>query len=407
MILLGIPFNIVFGLALWREVTVLHRYPMTAMVNHVVGSVLTFGLAWLLLWLRHERAAMAYVIVASSILVYVQIWTFENSTIFVYIGMTLVLPAIILPSRTLMIVLGGLCLGLAVLVQFNPVLQRNVADWVSAMFTTVAITSALMAMGHSIRRVFDDFATTVVAREEEAVTRARIEEHSKSLEVHHHRLLAAQHDLRAPCNTLLRTVQMIQAEAFDPGMFRGLLPQMEILATRLRTRMDALFDEAKAPRLGSQHNLPRIDLIAVVAEHLPELRRLATLTASVSDPDREPPMVELVVRGKICSIHAHEDELQRILENLTLNSVNAGAGRIHVVLQPNGTTVEVIVEDNGKGFAEAMLEKPFRSMYSQHRGGTGLGLVGVKANVEAFHGSLTLENWKEGARVRVCFPCAV
>jgi signal transduction histidine kinase len=405
MILLGIPFNIVFGLALWREVTVLHRYPMTAMVNHVVGSVLTFGLGWLLLWLRRDRAAMAYVLVASSVLVYVQIWTFENSTIFVYIGLTLVLPAIILPVRMLLIILGGLCLGLVVLVQFNPVLQRNVADWVSAMFTTVAITSGLMAMGHSIRRVFDDFATTVVAREDEAVTRARLEEHSKSLEEHHNRLLAAQHDLRAPCNTLLRTVQMIQADAFDSSMFRRLLPQMEILATRLRTRMDALFDEAKAPRLGSQQNLPLIDLIAVVAGHLPELRRLATLTTSAADT--EPPSVGFEIRGEICSIHAHEDELQRILENLTLNSVNAGAKRIYVVLQPNGMTVEMIIEDNGKGFTEAMLAKPFHSMYSQHRGGTGLGLVGVKANVEAFHGTLTLENWQEGARVRVCFPCAV
>src|SRR3954462_11925281 len=90
MILLGIPFNIGYGLALWREVTVLHRYPMTAMVNHGVGSVLTFGIGWLLLWLRRERAAMACVLVASSLLVYVQIWTFKNSTIFVYIGLTLV-----------------------------------------------------------------------------------------------------------------------------------------------------------------------------------------------------------------------------------------------------------------------------------------------------------------------------
>jgi signal transduction histidine kinase len=170
--------------------------------------------------------------------------------------------------------------------------------------------------------------------------------------------------------------------------------------------MDALFDEAKAPRLGSQHNLPPIDLIAVVAEHLPELRRLATLTASVSDPDREPPTIELVTRGEVCSIHAREDELQRILENLIVNSVNAGAQQIQVVLQPSNTTVQMIVEDTGKGFPQRMLEQPFRLIYSEHRGGTGLGLVGVKANVEAFHGTLTLENWEEGARVRVCFPCA-
>ena len=407
MILLGIPFNIVFGLALWREVTVLHRYPMIAMVNHVVGSVLTFGLGWLLLWLRRERVAMAYVLVVSSVLVYVQIWTFENSTIFVYMAMTLVLPAIILPARTLMIILGGLCLGLVMLVQFNPALQRNVADWVSAMFTTVAITSGLMAMGHSIRRVFDDFAATVVAREDDAVARARLEEHTKSLEEHSDRLLAAQHDLRAPCNTLLRTVQMIEEDAFDRSALRKLLPQMEVRLTRLRTRLDALFDEAKAPRLGTQKDLPRIDLVTVVEKHLPELSRLATLTASVPDAAQEPPTVDFEIRGEICTIHAREDELQRILENLTLNSVNAGARRIHVALQPDGTNVEMIVEDNGKGFVEAMLEKPFRSMYSQHRGGTGLGLVGVKANVEAFHGTLMLENWEEGARVRVCFPCAV
>ncbi len=407
MILLGIPLNSVFGLALWREVTVLHRYPMTAMVNHIVGSVLTFGFGWLLLWLRRERAAMAYVLIASTILVYVQIWTFENSTIFVYIGMTLVLPAIIVPARMLLIVLGGLCLGLVVLVQFNPVLRHNVADWVSAMFTTVSITSGLIAMGHSIRRVFDDFATTVVAREEEAVARARLEEHAKSLEEHHDRLLATQHDLRAPCNTLLRTVQMIQEDAFDPNTLRKLLPQIEVRVTRLRTRMDALFDEAKAPRLEAEPDLPRVDLAAVIAAHLPELRRLAMLTASVKDEDREPPAIEFETRGETCCICAREDELQRVLENLIINSVNAGAQRIQVVLQPSKMAVQMIVEDTGKGFPQWMLEQPFRSMYSQHRGGTGLGLVGVKANVEAFHGTVTLENWKGGARVWICFPCTV
>jgi signal transduction histidine kinase len=200
---------------------------------------------------------------------------------------------------------------------------------------------------------------------------------------------------------------MIQEDAFDRSALRKLLPQMEVRLTRLRTRLDALFDEAKAPRLGTQKRLPRIDLVTVVEKHLPELGRLATLTTSVPDAAQEPPTVDFEIRGEICAIHAREDELQRILENLTLNSVNAGARRIHVVLQPNGMTVEMIVEDDGKGFAEAMLQKPFRLMYSQHRGRTGLGLIGVKANVEAFHGTLMLENWEEGARVRVYLPCAV
>jgi hypothetical protein len=112
MVLLGIAFNVVSGLALWREVAVLHHYPTVALVNHVVGSTLTFCIGWVLLWLRHDRLAMAYIISSSSMLVFVQIWTIKDSTIFVFIGLTLVLPPIILPARTLLVILCGLRLGL-------------------------------------------------------------------------------------------------------------------------------------------------------------------------------------------------------------------------------------------------------------------------------------------------------
>ena len=170
--------------------------------------------------------------------------------------------------------------------------------------------------------------------------------------------------------------------------------------------MDALFDEAKAPRLGARRDLPAIDLSSVIAAHLPELRRQAALAATVHTPDRQPPAILFEPCGPVCPIHAREDELQRILENLVLNSVAAGSRQIRLLLQPGGGDVEVIVEDTGKGFPEWMLQAPFRAMYSENKGGAGLGLAGVKANVEAFHGTLTLENWEEGARVRVCFPCA-
>ena len=61
--------------------------------------------------------------------------------------------------------------------------------------------------------------------------------------------------------------------------------------------------------------------------------------------------------------------------------------------------LQIIIEDNGKGFPKAELENVFDKFYrlkNTKTGGTGLGLSIVKGFTEALGGSIHLENLTTG-----------
>lgn len=233
---------------------------------------------------------------------------------------------------------------------------------------------------------------------------AALKDQAVLLEQYKQRLIAVQHDLRAPCNTLLRTVQILESGTITLAEQRYLRTQLEPLVTLLRARIDALFDDAKAPVLKNRHDLPRLDLNTVVGKHMVEIRRLANIHATAQSPYMEP-VVLFQSAPDQCFVQGRISEIQRILENLVSNSVAAGAQHIRLSVDLLAEhCVELVVEDTGSGFPTSMLSKGLQPTFTQHRGGTGLGLIGVAANVAAFHGTLHLENWSGGARVRIQFP---
>jgi two-component system, OmpR family, sensor histidine kinase KdpD len=74
----------------------------------------------------------------------------------------------------------------------------------------------------------------------------------------------------------------------------------------------------------------------------------------------------------------------------------------------DGKSLILVVEDDGPGFPETEIAFVFDKFYrlkNARPGGTGLGLSIVKGFVEAHHGTIVLENRKEGgARFRLSIP---
>jgi two-component system sensor histidine kinase KdpD len=73
--------------------------------------------------------------------------------------------------------------------------------------------------------------------------------------------------------------------------------------------------------------------------------------------------------------------------------------------------LELVIEDNGKGFPEEECGKVFDKFYRlkhSKTGGTGLGLSIVRGFVEAMKGSISLENRSTGgARFTIGIPAEV
>ena len=107
------------------------------------------------------------------------------------------------------------------------------------------------------------------------------------------------------------------------------------------------------------------------------------------------------------------DRLLQVLVNLLQNALDAnreaGGQRIWLSAERRGSTVEIIVEDEGVGIhpdIEGRLFEPFATTKPPGEG-TGLGLYASYMLIQTMGGDLTLENRdRGGARARVRLPSA-
>jgi signal transduction histidine kinase len=108
--------------------------------------------------------------------------------------------------------------------------------------------------------------------------------------------------------------------------------------------------------------------------------------------------------------------LAQVILNLLVNAGDAledhrtQNGEVRVVGQAEGSTVTLLVEDNGPGFPPEVLPRLFEAFFTTKapEKGTGLGLALSREFVEQFGGTLSAENRPEGgARLRVTLPAHV
>src|SRR6266545_3547704 len=103
------------------------------------------------------------------------------------------------------------------------------------------------------------------------------------------------------------------------------------------------------------------------------------------------------------------DHLVQVLLNLLLNAADASGPRGKVTLRANrnGSSIRVLVEDDGPGIDPAIRERLFEPFVTTKEvgKGTGLGLAVCRGLVESAHGTIQLdESHQPGARFVVDLP---
>lgn len=184
--------------------------------------------------------------------------------------------------------------------------------------------------------------------------------------------------------------------------------------------------QLKLSRLGRKHGLEDDDDLLTAAE---ELKRcgdiLRHMAGSQLHPDRLPLEVvdlDVLVRQVYEGVDSAYEEatirflgdgrgpkpvlvpavaFSQALINLVDNSIESGGheGEIEIVVQRNGTRVELSVQDRGSGWPEVVrrhLGEPFVTTKSK---GIGLGLYYVHSLMEAIGAELTLDDRKFGGAV--------
>lgn len=94
--------------------------------------------------------------------------------------------------------------------------------------------------------------------------------------------------------------------------------------------------------------------------------------------------------------------------NIFLNAMQAMAepGEIQIETLAGPRSVTIVIEDDGDGVPEEVLDQIWNPFFTTKESGTGLGLGIVKSIIEAHGGQISIENKKplQGARVTVELP---
>ncbi len=163
----------------------------------------------------------------------------------------------------------------------------------------------------------------------------------------------------------------------------------------LKSMVDAFAEYARSPQL----NLVRLDLNQLVREVL-------TLYESSSVH------VEIALAPDLPVVNGDAALLRQVMHNLMRNAEDALADQPQAEIRVrtevvDGSSVRWSIEDNGKGFPEALLGRLFEPYVTTKPKGTGLGLAIVKKIVDEHQGRILAQNIEpHGARVSIQLPRA-
>lgn len=114
-------------------------------------------------------------------------------------------------------------------------------------------------------------------------------------------------------------------------------------------------------------------------------------------------------------VHGSPNEIKQVLLNLTVNALEAckpGIGEVSIDGRRQGSWVELIVADNGRGMSAEVLDHVFEPFFTDKRGtpapGTGLGLSITHAIIEGHGGQIRAESdgLGHGSKFVVRLPAA-
>ena len=190
------------------------------------------------------------------------------------------------------------------------------------------------------------------------------------------------HDLRNPLTTIKNSIEILKLK--KPDMVKENQQYFDMMydaTVRMNHQIDEVlgFVKIKSPEKTS---LEFSELISKVIK-------------TVNIPNN----IEVIVPSETHKIWGDEVQLQNVLINLILNSIQAiekNQGKITINLQTENEFDKITIEDTGSGIPQKSLDTIFEPLYTTKQNGTGLGLVSCKNIIEAHKGEIYAQNSSSG-----------
>jgi signal transduction histidine kinase len=204
------------------------------------------------------------------------------------------------------------------------------------------------------------------------------------------------HDLRHSLAAVVANAEFLCESGLTPAQREDLYAEIRIAVNQMTDLIESLLEfsrtrESLRPSYGDARSAVERAVQSVKAH--PEFQRIGIRVTS-----------EGLTEGWF-----DFKKLERALQNLVLNAceaVPADSGRIEVGLRRVGEKLEVRIEDNGPGIADAVREKLFDPFVSHGKeNGTGMGLTVVQKIVQDHGGDVAVEQTSAtGTTFRIRMP---
>jgi signal transduction histidine kinase len=208
------------------------------------------------------------------------------------------------------------------------------------------------------------------------------------------------HELRSHLTSVKGFTATLLAkwERFNDDQKRLMLETVNADADRVTRLITELLDIARIDSGRLAVRRQAVDLERVVRRHV----------AGIVAAGQDPATFDVQVHGGIPEMWVDADKLDQVMANLLENAVRHGAGRVTIVVEPEGDGAGVTVMDEGEGIPDEQRDRVFTRFWrSGRRGGTGLGLYIVRGLVEAHGGRIEVGRAPGGgARFRFVLPAA-
>ena len=173
---------------------------------------------------------------------------------------------------------------------------------------------------------------------------------------------------------------------------------------------DTVCREAQVMRRQVDHHLARARAIGRRATTQARAKVWGSLEAVQRAVDRLYENVTVDIAGDHdAQVRVERQDLDEMLGNLVENAAKYGGGRVFVTVEPKGEMVDIVVEDDGEGIAEAdrgLLFSRGARLDTTGKPGTGLGLAIVRDVAEIYGGNVALEESEDlgGLLARLSLP---
>lgn len=203
----------------------------------------------------------------------------------------------------------------------------------------------------------------------------------------------ASHEIRTPLMSIQGYAEGIKYKVVDDNDKAVNIIIDE--SKRLATLVDDLLYLSKIEATDEMFNIEELNIEHIILRSIEKVNGIA-----VKNEKR----IKFICDEPNITIIGDEEKLIRAIINILGNSLRYCIKNIDVILKKEDAKIIIIIEDDGIGIDEIIIENIFDRFFKGKKGNYGLGLAITKSIIEKHHGTIMAENKDNGgARFKITF----